>query len=165
MGARSLLIVASLAAIIVSNQLPAFESSGTARVIDGDTIEVAGVRNRLHGIDAPEKNQTCLTRDGVKWACGKEAGKALVRKIANHSVICKGKKRGIYHRIISVCYAGGVNLNAWMVRHGWAVAYRRYSHDYVALEVAAGAARLGLWSGSFVMPWKWRRDKRKAGQP
>ena len=35
------------------------ELAGTARVIDGDTIEVAGTRVRLWGIDAPEHDQTC----------------------------------------------------------------------------------------------------------
>ena len=37
-----------------------------------------------------------------------------------------------------------------MVASGWAVAYRRYSLDYVADE---DAARRNIWSGDFDMPW------------
>jgi endonuclease YncB( thermonuclease family) len=43
-----------------------------------------------------------------------------------------------------------------MVANGWAVAYREYSLDYVADEERAKRARLGIWSGSFEMPWDWR---------
>ena len=50
---------------------------GPARVIDGDTIDVAGVRVRLHGIDAPERAQTCRA-DGRAWPCGRQAARALV---------------------------------------------------------------------------------------
>ena len=38
--------------------------TGKPRVIDGDTIEIAGERIRLHGIDAPESKQTCTDADG-----------------------------------------------------------------------------------------------------
>ena len=47
-----------------------------ARVIDGDTLDIAGERIRLHGIDAPESEQTCVA-DGVTWPCGQSATAAL----------------------------------------------------------------------------------------
>ncbi len=50
--------------------------TGPARIIDGDTIDIAGERIRLHGIDAPESGQTCVA-DGVTWPCGQSATAAL----------------------------------------------------------------------------------------
>ena len=47
-----------------------------------------------------------------------------------------------------------------MVRNGWALAYRRYSMDYVDDEAAARQARVGMWRGKFVAPWEWRRGRR-----
>ena len=47
-----------------------------------------------------------------------------------------------------------------MVAQGWALAYRRFSDDYVAQEGKAKEARLGMWQGKFVVPWDWRRGDR-----
>jgi len=49
-----------------------------------------------------------------------------------------------------------------MVENGWAVAFRRYSLDYVGVEEEAKAVRRGIWSSGFVMPWDWRRGQRLA---
>jgi hypothetical protein len=51
---------------------------------------------------------------------------------------------------------GGEDVNHWLVTQGWAVAYRRYSADYLAAEDVAHAAGVGIWSGSFDMPWDYR---------
>ncbi len=136
--------------------------SGTASVIDGDTLEIAGERIRLHGNDAPESGQECIA-GGERWRCGMEAASALAFKIARGWVTCQGEDRDRYSRLIAVCYAGGVGgpeLNAWLVSEGWALAYRRFSTDYVAQEQAARGARRGLWRGAFVAPWDWRRGVR-----
>ena len=145
--------------------LSATEIFGTATVVDGDTIEVHGRRIRLHGIDAPESAQLCFTSDQVPWRCGQQAAIALQDQIGRSPVNCHGNGEDRYKRTIAVCFKGDENLNAWMVAQGWAVAYRQYSRDYVALEESASAAGVGIWSSRFVMPWDWRRGERGVDAP
>ncbi len=47
-----------------------------------------------------------------------------------------------------------------MASEGLALAYRRYSLDYIDEEAEAQAARHGIWGSEFVKPWEWRRGKR-----
>ncbi|HZA65683.1 MAG TPA: hypothetical protein VE592_01970 [Geminicoccaceae bacterium] len=42
---------------------------------------------------------------------------------------------------------------------GLALAYRRYSRDYVAAEDEARVAGRGMWAGTFEPPWDWRRGR------
>ena len=144
-----------VSALIIAT--PAFaDVTGNARVVDGDTIHIGKTKIRLHGIDAPESKQTCAA-DGKEWLCGQEATQALVEAISDQPVTCKGDKRDRYKRLLAVCYVGDINLNAMMVSKGWALAYRRYSTDYVEAEAAAEKARVGIWRGEFEKPWEWRR--------
>ena len=135
--------------------------TGKARVIDGDTVEIAAQRIRLHGIDAPEMRQSCR-KEKATWPCGAEATKALRSMVQDAEVACEERDRDRYGRIVAVCFARGEDLNATIVRQGWALAYRRYSVDYVDAETSARAARAGLWAGEFVPPWEWRRGRRLA---
>ncbi|WP_281023647.1 thermonuclease family protein [Minwuia sp. IMCC4030] len=139
----------------------AAEIAGVATVIDGDTLEVRGERIRLHGIDAPESAQTCQA-EGKAWRCGQQASFALADRIGRLPVRCETFQQDRYGRIIAICRRGRVDLNNWMVRMGWALAYRRYSTDYIAAENEAQQAGLGIWQGRFVPPWDWRRGKRLA---
>ena len=134
--------------------------SGIPRVVDGDTIVIGKDRIRLHGIDAPEQRQTCSHHD-LEWACGEAATGALSEMVGDNSVTCRGNKRDRYDRLIAVCFVAGRNLNASMVRDGWAVAYRKYSTDYVVAERNAAAKLRGIWKGNFTRPWEWREKKRK----
>jgi len=130
--------------------------TGIPKIIDGDTIRIGNTRIRLHGIDAPEIKQTC-TVGGKDWRCGLEATSALANIVGEHWVTCSHRDKDRYGRIVAVCRAGSIDLNAWMVSSGWAVAYRRFSKDYVRDEDEARDARKGLWRGEFIMPWEWRR--------
>ncbi|MDC0135044.1 thermonuclease family protein, partial [Alphaproteobacteria bacterium] len=60
----------------------------------------------------------------------------------------------------SVCYVNGEDINALLVERGWALAYRKYSKDYVHQENQARINNLGLWSGKFTLPWEWRSKNR-----
>jgi endonuclease YncB( thermonuclease family) len=133
---------------------------GEAQVIDGDTLQVAGERVRLHGIDAPERKQGC-SLSGVGYACGQAATRSLTGATAGKVITCKGEKRDRYGRLVAVCFAGEDDLNAKMVRDGWALAYRRYGKDYVPQETQARAAGSGMWQGQFVEPWEWRKQERE----
>jgi len=163
---------AGLFAIIVSTlslataPAAAESVSGEARVIDGDSLEVAGKRIRLFGIDAPEATQKC-ERSGERWACGEAAAEQLKGLIAADSVTCEGNEHDAYGRLLAVCRVAGVDLNRAMVAGGWATAFLRYSADYVADETRARAARLGLWGSNFMAPEDYRRaeDERDTRPP
>ena len=130
-----------------------------ARIIDADTVEIAGEKLRLEGIDAPESRQTCK-RAGKRYDCGKEATSALRVKIGKASITCKDDTRDQYDRLIAVCYLDDMDLNGWLVRHGHALAYRRFSKRYVAAEDEARKAKRGIWQGQFIKPWQWRQGAR-----
>jgi len=132
--------------------------SGVASVIDGDTIEIHGQRIRLHGIDAPEASQLCEL-GGKPWRCGQASANALAEYIGRRTVRCESRDRDRYGRLVAACSVGGASISGWMVREGWAVAYRRYSQDFVADEAAAQAAKRGIWRSACVLPWEWRAQR------
>ena len=135
--------------------------SGVPRIIDADTLEVAGQKVRLQGIDAPESVQTCHLTGGQRYQCGKQATEALRTRLGQGAVRCTIESRDRYGRGLGTCHtAAGVNVNAWLVRQGHALAYRRYSTEYVPDEDQARAGRTGIWAGEFVPPWDWRRGER-----
>ena len=145
---------------------PAFADSitGIPRIVDGDSLVIDGVKIRLHGIDAPERNQTCGT-DPNRWDCGRQASRALAEMIDRAPVTYHERDVDRYGRVVAVCTVGGVLLNSRMVAEGWAVAYRRYSMDYVSEEQQAREERRGMWSGAFVTPEAWRRGQRGGSAP
>lgn len=137
----------------------AAEWLGPARVPDGDTVVVTGVRLRLISIDAPEGEQTCAKQDGSLYNCGLEATQALSRLVGAKDVRCTGDKQDRYGRPLVLCHSGNVNLNAEIVRQGWAVTY--LGNDYAREEAEAREAKRGMWAGTFQRPSDWRRDARR----
>ena len=151
--------IVSLSLLMVPAIAHANDLTGKPRIVDGDTIEIGGTKIRLHGIDAPESKQTCKKADGSEYRCGEMATFALAEIIERHWVVCEGDTRDRYKRWIMVCFSGPYDINAKMVERGWAVAYRKYSKDYVDEENKARDTRAGIWQGDFMMPWEWRKRK------
>lgn len=133
---------------------------GVARVIDGDTLDIGGVRVRLHGVDAFERGQVCDLPTGG-WPCGAAATTAMRSRAEGRRLVCEVRDTDRYGRKVSRCEREGVDVARALVEDGLALAYRRYSADYVAAENAARARRAGAWAGSFDRPEQWRRRGRR----
>jgi len=135
---------------------------GPARVVDGDTLEVAGERIRLFGIDAPERDQDCGL-PGERWHCGIWAGEELTRLIGGRNVTCTGIENDRYGRLVARCRAGQGDLAEAMVLGGAALAYRQYSHDYIRSERVARSTSRGMWrdgEAGFDAPSAYRAEQR-----
>ena len=137
---------------------------GRASVIDGDTVEIRDQRIRLHAVDAPESGQACRDPQAQMWPCGRRAAFALADQIGTGNVSCRATDQDRYGRIVAVCSVGDLDLNAWMVEQGWAMAYRQYGTDYVDQEAIAEREKRGIWAGEFVPPWAYRRGERLPGE-
>ena len=131
---------------------------GIAIAGDGDSLTVSGERIRLFGIDAPEFDQTC-TRAGAQWACGQEAATQLAKLVTGKEVSCKSTGQDAYGRTVARCTAGTIDVNREMVLQGYAVAFRKYSVEYVSAEDIARINRRGMWSGTFAQPSEVRATK------
>lgn len=156
-------IAALLAIIFSKNETSSTEPTNTQRqaveVIDGDTIDVDGIRIRLHGIDAPERGQPC-TKNGAQFDCGSAAKDHLTYLLTGERVHCTAASKDRWGRQISICKIGKLDIGRQMVRQGWAIAYAEYSSDYVEDEQFARTNELGMWSKDFALPKDWRKQKR-----
>ena len=91
------------------------------------------------------------------YSCGVISKKKLINKIDMSKVKCISSSKDRYKRYLATCYKDKINLNKWLVREGLAVAYKRYSKEYVRDEDYAKENKLGIWQGSFIRPEKWRK--------
>lgn len=148
------LLFFTLAAVSVA--LFAAEDSGIAGVVDGDGLVINGKEHRLFGIDSVELDQGCIDSDRRIWACGQEAKKYLESLVSTRRITCVWTNKDRYRRRLSVCSIGGVDVNAAIVRVGYAVAYTKYSDKYLEQEGKAQRDRKGIWAGEFLMPWDHR---------
>ncbi|MEK9935248.1 MAG: thermonuclease family protein [Rhodobiaceae bacterium] len=127
------------------------------RVSDGDSLRSGRLKIRLHGIDAPELKQTCTDSTGATWPCGRAARDAVSEITKAAPLRCVLMDVDRYGRLIMRCFAGGTDIAEHLVENGLALAYRRYSTDYVAAETIARDRGRGVWAGTFEAPWDWRR--------
>ena len=154
--------------LTLTSNILAEEIIGIPRVVDGDTVHINEYRIRLEGIDAPEMRQQCK-KERFKissvigftfyknYNCGEVSKKNLEAKVDRSKIKCISSSKDRYKRYLAKCFKDKINLNQWMVRNGHAVAYRRYSKEYIHDEDFAKENKLGLWQGKFLDPEKWRK--------
>ena len=126
------------------------------KITDGDTIKVNGEKIRFSGIDTPELKQICI-KQGVKKPCGMIAKQILIDKIADNNVTCVKEGKDQYKRTLAECFVNNQSLSSYLVRSGYAFAYRRYSKKFIPDEDYAKFNKLGMWSMEFDYPWEWRK--------
>ena len=126
------------------------------KVVDGDTIVLNGEKIRFSGIDTPELKQKCIKND-QKVFCGVLAKKLLLEKIGNKTPKCIREGKDIYKRTLAECFINGESLSVFLVRNGYAFAYRKYSDKFIKEEEFAKKNKNGLWSMKFEYPWDFRK--------
>ena len=126
------------------------------QITDGDTIKINGEKIRFSGIDTPEMKQTCI-ENGTVNSCGVMAKKILMDKISNNEVVCISEGKDRYKRTLAECFVNDESLSSYLVRSGYAFAYRRYSKKFIADEDYAKSNKIGMWSMKFDYPWDWRK--------
>ena len=130
---------------IFTSNILAEEIIGIPKIVDGDTIHINEYKIRLEGIDAPEMRQKCK-KEKLKissiigftfykdYNCGEVSKENLEVKIDRSKIKCISSSKDRYKRYLAKCFKDKINLNRWMVRNGYAVAYRRYSKEYISDE-------------------------------
>ena len=130
--------------------------SQDVKITDGDTIKINGEKIRFSGIDTPELKQTCII-SGVETFCGLKAKEILIEKISDQKVVCVSEGKDQYKRTLAECFVNDESLSSYLVRSGYAFAYRKYSKKFVSDEEFAKSNKLGIWSMEFDYPWDWRK--------
>ena len=149
--------------LFFSQKIYAENIIGHAKVIDGDTIHIDNKKIRLEGIDAPEIKQKCKKKFFIniifnrykfskRIPCGTRLLRPNYKKIGNSKVSCISSSKDKYKRFLATCFKEKTNINKWLVRSGYAIAYKRYSKRYISEEDYAKKNKLGLWAGSFIPP-------------
>jgi len=126
------------------------------KIIDGDTIRLNNEKIRFTGIDTPELKQTCNKNSEIIY-CGIEAKQLLIDKIGNDKVTCIREGKDQYKRSLAECFVNDLSLSRFLVREGYAFAYRKYSKRFINDEDFARKNNIGMWSMKFEYPWDWRK--------
>jgi endonuclease YncB( thermonuclease family) len=149
--------VAILCGLVSIHVAHAEQVQAVPQIVDADTVYASSTKIRLNGIDAPEMDQVCIDAAGKDWKCGIDARKKLQVFAHDRPWDCDLTGTDVYRRHLGSCTVGGEDVSRWLVRNGWALAFRRYSTAYVADEDYAREHKNGLWSGAFIAPWEWRQ--------
>ncbi len=139
--------------------------SSNISITDGDTIKIGKEKIRLFGIDAPEIKQICKNKNNNPYFCGKKSEEVLRSLIKNSDkkIYCYYSERDRYNRIIGECFLeanNSLNINAFMVFTGNAVAYLKYSKKYLKEQNLAKNTKTGVWGGTFELPEEWRKKNK-----
>ena len=137
-----------LAGLLVAlTWMPAASAKGSlvsyANVRSDATILVGSRLVRLYGIYIPPTGRTC--RSTIRPAkCGSNAALALDFKIRGF-VSCRLVRKHVDRSVTGHCENRGVDLSAYLIERGWAVARPDGPFEYHVLERIARKRNMGMW--------------------
>lgn len=140
-----LLLATAVVFAVLGSPAMATAFSSYAIVHQNGSMNVGGRTVWLYGIDIPLQNQTCLTFM-TPARCGPKAVLMLELKIESHFVHCQTRRYNSDGSVEAVCRIEGVDLSAWMLAQGWAVAMANAPAEYLALEKEAKDQQRGIWN-------------------
>ena len=152
---RKVILVISISALVFFFAYKDIKSQDI-QVTDADTIKINGEKIRFSGVDAPELKQFCVI-ENIKNSCGLKAKNILEDKIGKFKVTCIKENKDQYNRTLAECFVNNESLSSFLVRSGYAFAFRRYSEKFIEDENYAKSKKLGMWSMEFDYPWDWRK--------
>ena len=82
----------------------------------------------------------------------------LKEKIGLNTVKCREESIDRYKIIVAECFVNNESLSSYLVKNGYAFAYRKYSKKFILDEDYARLNKKGLWSIKFEFPWDYRRN-------
>ena len=153
---KKVILVISISALVFFFTYTDIKSQDI-KITDGDTIKINGEKIRFSGIDTPELKQICV-KNGVKNSCGIKAKQILTDKIANNKVNCISAGKDQYKRTLAECFVNNESLSSYLVKSGYAFAYRKYSKKFINDENYARKKKIGMWSMKFEYPWDYRKN-------
>jgi endonuclease YncB( thermonuclease family) len=153
---RKVILVISILALVFFFTYKDIKSQDI-QITDADTIKINGEKIRFSGIDAPELKQFCVIGN-IKNSCGLKAKQILVDKIGNFEITCIREGKDQYKRTLAECFVNDESLSRYLVKSGYAFAYRKYSDKFIKDEDYARVKKVGMWSMKFEYPWDFRRN-------
>jgi endonuclease YncB( thermonuclease family) len=130
-------------------------------VLDAGTLRHKTLTIRLAGLDAPEVSETCPSRLGGSWPCGRRARTALRAFVRRRAITCDQISEVAPGLIAAQCRRQDTDLSEWMIAQGWA---RPADDAPEALREAGDAARAkrkGIWQ----LDWRGDLDRRIGAGP
>jgi len=129
--------------------LLAYEITSSARVNDDGTLSIKGKTIHLYGLHIPRTNHTC-SNNRLPPVCGSRASVALDFKISGF-VRCEIMSRNDDGSFVGWCrvkathFDEGLDLSAYLLEKGWAVALPDAPFEYQTLEKIARTRQFGIW--------------------
>ncbi|TXR48384.1 thermonuclease family protein [Phyllobacterium endophyticum] len=107
------------------------------------TIEAAGYRIALDGVEAVHPDETCNFEGGNAWPCGMAARTAFRNWLRSRAIECNVPGQPPNDVVATHCKLGDMDIAGWLVQNGWARA--KDGTPMAEMMKKAEEAKLGIF--------------------